>query len=98
MSAWPPIGSSAEDDRGERRKPLSGEHRRISSSVVRLTVMGPLLPCASHMPSVVRRLNKSICFGGGGIAEDVGVVDRIYTDQATRHYKSASLLSILRPC
>jgi hypothetical protein len=53
------------------------------------------LPTASHVPSVVSRLDEAIGFGDGGIAENTGVINRIDAVQAARHHKPASVVPII---
>jgi hypothetical protein len=48
------------------------------------------------MPGVVRRLNKSKFPGGGGIAEDLGVVHRVDAVQATRPHASTGVAATFR--
>jgi hypothetical protein len=48
-----------------------------------------------HVPRMVPALDETIIgLGDGGIAENVGVVDRINSIQAARHHISAALAAI----
>jgi hypothetical protein len=55
------------------------------------------LPTASHVPSVVWRLDETIGFGDGGIPENMGVISRIDAVQAARHHKPTSVVPIILP-
>jgi hypothetical protein len=58
---------------------------------------GALLPTASHVPSVVWRLDETIGFGDGRIPENMGVISRIDAVQAARHHKPTSVVPIILP-
>jgi hypothetical protein len=49
-----------------------------------------------HVPGAVRRLDETICSGGGGIAKDLGVVNRIDSVQAAWPHRPSGTWAAFR--
>jgi hypothetical protein len=51
-------------------------------------------PICSYVPSAILRPDKTICVGGSGIAKNIGVVDRINSNQAAGYHKSTAIPAV----